>query len=119
MELRPRASTRCSHLGAAAVSSFVYLFSSAVLRHQLSFLVLGFFGAISAAFPIAFATVHAHQQQQRHHQREGQRGGDKQRVVVPGAEPAASVWRLGGPAAVAVASALLLPYTARLTTSSM
>lgn len=78
-------------------------------RHQLCFLVLGFFGAISAAFPLAFATVYVKQRLRDHHGR----GNGQAPPLEPAAEPAASAWCLCAPAAVAIASSLLLPYTVR------
>jgi hypothetical protein len=80
-------------------------------KHQLSFLVLGFFGAISAAFPLAFATVHAQKQLQKMERKCADGAGR-------GKEPTASGWLLGLPAAVAVVSALLLPYTVQPSTRS-
>jgi hypothetical protein len=72
--------------------------------HQLAFLVLGFFGAISASFPLAFAFVNALQ-----HCPQSQSAGWFHRS--PTAEPHPNLFFLAVPAALAIISALALPYT--------
>lgn len=77
--------------------------------HQLAFLVVGFCGAISASFPLAFATLHAYQRDGAvlDHLR------CKSRAQASNETPAtaASAWWLALPAVAALVSAVLLPYT--------
>jgi len=79
--------------------------------HQLAFLVVGFFGAISASFPIAFATVHAYR-------RDGTfldhlRCRNFSVVKKQPAATAPSTRWLVVPAIAAMISATMLPYTVK------
>ena len=79
--------------------------------HQLAFLVVGFFGAISASFPIAFATVHAYRRDDA--SLDHLRCGNYSKLRNQPATVASSTRWLVIPAIAATISAALLPYTVK------
>ena len=88
--------------------------------HQLCHLLLGFLGAISASFPIAFAVVYClqrRQQEEAHQQVEESAGVIKKNGSAVSASPKASfvpavnlTW-LALPGILAILAAMLLPYS--------
>jgi hypothetical protein len=80
--------------------------------HQLAFLVLAFLGAVSAAFPLAMAHVHALDSLQRRKRAgSGANSGGGRAAAAALAEPVVTFGRMVTPCALAVGSALVLPYT--------
>jgi len=76
---------------------------------QLAHLVLGFLGAISASFPLAFAVVHCLQREQQQQQQATDALPVEQHRRA--FSPAVKLRWLGAPAVAAVLSAMALPYT--------
>mmetsp|Transcript_52567 Transcript_52567/g.105326 ORF Transcript_52567/g.105326 Transcript_52567/m.105326 type:complete len:356 (-) Transcript_52567:53-1120(-) len=76
--------------------------------YQLAFIVLGFLGAISASFPLAFAFVNALQHQKK---LPNTKSASLSFHRAPVAKPRINFTFLALPAALAIASAVALPYT--------